>query len=570
MSRFVLLLGTALLACTLLDARQTAGAADNVPQFLAGRMPAENGPLPPEKWSASENVIWKSDVPGLAWSSPIVWGNQVILTTCVNTGVTSEPRKGLYLEDVDANKYPKPKDVHEWKVLCLDLNSGKKLWEHTAHAAIPAKPHHIKNTLASETPTTDGERIYAYFGNVGLFVYDMNGKPLWSKLIPPKETRYGWGTGTSPILHEDRVYIVNDNEEQSYLMALDKKTGDEKLRFDREDEKTNYSTPFVWKNDVRTELVTSGIGWARSYDLDGKLLWKIKGKSILAIPTPFAYEGLLYLIAGHVVWGENPMYAIKPGATGDISTTEAATTNDYVAWSNQKTGPYHPTPIIYKDKFKIDYDSEVTMITRLGEVPLVLAATNKDFAPKSYAEFIALAKAQPGKVRYASVGVGSNNHYDTEALAQWAGIKLLHIPNKGGGAAITNDLVNGDAHVALVNAASSAGVIKAGLVRVLAVMADARLPEYPDAPTLKELGYPEGKGLWSALYAPAKTPPEVLDTLHRATVQALRSEPVQTAFSRQMIKAVPNSSIADAKAWNTIEAAHWRKITETVKVERPE
>jgi outer membrane protein assembly factor BamB len=139
-------------------------------------------------------------------------------------------------------------------------------------------------------------------------------------------------------------------------MALDKKTGEEKLRFDREDEKTNYSTPFVWKNDVRTELVTSGIGWARSYDLDGKLLWKIKGKSILAIPTPFAYEGLLYLIAGHVVWGENPMYAIKPGATGDISTTETATTNDYVVWSNQKTGPYHPTPIIYKDILYVLYD----------------------------------------------------------------------------------------------------------------------------------------------------------------------------------------------------------------------
>jgi outer membrane protein assembly factor BamB len=356
MSRYVLSFCTAALACTLVYGPSAACAADNVAQFLAGRMPAENGPLPPEKWSGSENVIWKTDVPGLAWSSPIVWGNQIILTTCVNTGATAEPRKGLYLEDVDANKYPKPKDVHEWKVLSLDLNSGKKLWEQTAHAAIPAKPHHIKNTLASETPTTDGERIYAYFGNVGLFVYDMQGKPLWSKLVPPKETRYSWGTSISPILYEDRVYIVNDNEEQSYLMALDKVTGEERMRLDREDEKTNYATPFVWKNDARTELVTSGIGWARSYDLDGKLLWKVKGKSILAIPTPFAYDGLLYLIAGHVVWGENPMYAIRPGATGDISTTETETTNDYVVWSNQKTGPYHPTPIIYKDILYVLYD----------------------------------------------------------------------------------------------------------------------------------------------------------------------------------------------------------------------
>src|SRR4029078_1846922 len=120
------------------------------------------------------------------------------------------------------------------------------------------------------------------------------------------------------------------------------------------------------------------------------------------------------------------------------------------------------------------------MMTRLGEVPLVLAATTKDFAPKTYAEFIALAKANPGKVRYASVGIGSNNHYDTEAFAKWAGIQMVHIPNKGGGAAITNDLLTGDAQVALVNAASSAGVIKGGQLRALAVMADARMPEYPD------------------------------------------------------------------------------------------
>jgi outer membrane protein assembly factor BamB len=112
----------------------------------------------------------------------------------------------------------------------------------------------------------------------------------------------------------------------------------------------------VWKNDLRTELVTSGIGWARSYDLEGNLLWKIKGKSILAIPTPFAYDGLLYLIAGHVVWGENPMYAIRPGAKGDISTSETETTNDYVVWSNSKTGPYHPTPIIYHDILYVLYD----------------------------------------------------------------------------------------------------------------------------------------------------------------------------------------------------------------------
>ena len=210
------------------------------------------------------------------------------------------------------------------------------------------------------------------------------------------------------------------------------------------------------------------------------------------------------------------------------------------------------------------------MVTRLSEVPLVLAATTKDFAPKTYAEFIAYAKANPGKVRYASVGIGSNNHYDTEAFAQWAGIELVHLPNKGGGAAITNDLVTGDAQVALVNAASSAGVIKGGQVRALAVMADQRVPEYPDVPTLEELGYADGKGLWSALYAPAATPRDVLETLHKAVVQALNSEPVQTAFKKQMIKAVPNASIDDAQALNAAETAYWKKVTEEVKVELPD
>ena len=269
--------------------------------------------------------------------------------------------------------------------------------------------------------------------------------------------------------------------------------------------------------------------------------------------------------------GQQIVVENKPGAFGILAIEEMVKARpDGYTLQVGNPGTNVLTPIIYKDKFKIDYDKEVVMVSRLGEVPLILAATNKDFAPKNYGEFIALAKANPGKVRYASVGVGSNNHYDTEAFAQWAGLKLIHIPNKGGGAAITNDLVSGDAQVALVNAASSAGVIKGGLLKVLAVMSDERLPEYPDAPTLKELGYANGKGLWSALYAPAKTPPEVLETIHKATVAALNSAPVKEAFKKQMIKPVPNSSIADAKAWNETEVAHWRKLTETVKVEKPE
>jgi len=345
-----------ILVCLLVvSSIQIPSAQAQATRFLATRSAAEGQATPPEQWSASENILWKSDVPGLGWSSPIVVGNRIVLTTCVNKGETPEPRKGLYLEDVDANKYPKPKDPHEWRVICLDLNSGKTLWQHTAHEGIPAKPHHIKNTLASETPATDGQRIFAYFGNVGLFCYDLEGTQLWKHLVTPSETQYGWGTSISPIVYKGRVYLVNDNEEKSYLLALDAKTGEEVLRVERQ-EKTNYATPFVWENGERTELVTSGIGWARSYDLEGRLLWQLKGKSILAVPTPFAQFGNLYLAAGHVAWGSNPLYVIRPGAKGDISPGDKETTNEFVVWSSQKIGPYHPTPLILGDTLYILYD----------------------------------------------------------------------------------------------------------------------------------------------------------------------------------------------------------------------
>jgi tripartite-type tricarboxylate transporter receptor subunit TctC len=261
----------------------------------------------------------------------------------------------------------------------------------------------------------------------------------------------------------------------------------------------------------------------------------------------------------------------KPGAFGILAIEEMARARpDGYTLQIGNPGTNVLTPIIYKKKFKIDYDKDVIMLTRLSEVPLVLVATTKDFAPKTYAEFTAYAKANPGKVRFASVGIGSNNHYDMEAIAKWAGVALVHIPNKGGGAAITNDLVSGDSQVGLVNAASSAGMIKGGQLRALAVVADARLPDYPDVPTFKELGYSAGKGLWSALYAPAATPRDVLETLHKAVVQALASEPVQTAFKKQMIKTVPNASIDEARAWNNAEFVHWKKVTEEVKVELPD
>jgi tripartite-type tricarboxylate transporter receptor subunit TctC len=286
-----------------------------------------------------------------------------------------------------------------------------------------------------------------------------------------------------------------------------------------------------------------------------------------------ATDIVMRIVGEHMrpILGQPVVIENKPGAFGIIAIEEMARSRpDGYTLQIGNPGTNALTPIIYKRKFKIDYEKEVTMVTRLSEVPLVLAATTKDFAPKSYAEFIAYAKANPGKVRYASVGIGSNNHYDTEAFAKWAGIELVHLPNKGGGAAITNDLVTGDAHVALVNAASSTGVIKGGQVRALAVMSDQRVPEYADVPALREFGYANAKGLWSALYAPAGTPRDVLETVRKAAAQALNSEVVATAFKKQMIKATPSATFEDAQAFNRAEMAYWKKITDEVKVELPD
>jgi tripartite-type tricarboxylate transporter receptor subunit TctC len=271
-------------------------------------------------------------------------------------------------------------------------------------------------------------------------------------------------------------------------------------------------------------------------------------------------------ILGQPVVTEN-----KPGAGGILAIEEMArATPDGYTLQVGNPGTNALSPIIYRKRFRIDYDKDVTLVTRLSEVPLVLAATTRDFTPKTYAELIAHAKANPSLVRYASVGVGSNNHYDTEAFAQWAGLALQHLPNKGGGAAITNDLLTGSAHIAFVNAASSTGVIKAGQIRALAIMSDERVSDYPDVPTLKELGYPNAKGLWSALYAPAATPREVQETVRKAAAAALASEPVATAFGKQMIKATPSASLEEARAFDRAEAAYWKKVTDQVKVELPD
>src|SRR5437867_3046149 len=251
------------LAATLLWHSSVPGATSGDsawPQFRGpgGRGVATNANLP-DHWSASENVAWKAEIPGRGWSSPIIWGDRVFLTTAISSGETEQPKKGLYF---GGERRDAPRPEHEWKVLCLDLSSGKTRWERVVQRTKPAGPVHLKNTYASETPVTEGERVFAYLGNAGVFCLDFDGHPVWSKPLEPHKTRYGWGTAASPVLHGDRLYLVNDNDEQSYLLALDRRTGKEILRVER-DEKSNWSTPFVWEHERRTEVVTAGSGKVR-------------------------------------------------------------------------------------------------------------------------------------------------------------------------------------------------------------------------------------------------------------------------------------------------------------------
>ncbi len=327
-------------------------ADEHWPQFRGkGSAGIAEGKDLPETWDAKKNVVWAVDVPGRGWSSPVVWGDRIFLTAVLNDK-TPTPRKGLYIADL-AGKIPPGE--HRWVVYCYDWRTGKLLWERTAEKGTPGGPIHLKNTYASETPVTDGQRLYVYFGTLGLFCYDLDGKELWSKKWGALKTRFGWGTGASPALHNRRLYVVNDNEEKSFLVALDAATGKELWRVGR-DEKSNWSTPLVWSNDRRTEIVTAGTRKVRSYDLDGKLLWELTGMSSITIPTPLSAHGLVYVSSGYILDGRRPLYAIRPTATGDITLPKDQTSNQHIAWSQRGAAAYHPSPVILGDYLYVLYD----------------------------------------------------------------------------------------------------------------------------------------------------------------------------------------------------------------------
>jgi len=322
-----------------------------------------------DRWSKTENVEWSQEIPGRGWSSPIVTGKRVYVTDVTTEGKSKPPQAGTeysneYAAELMKQKLPMsevmkrvqerdielPNEVKLHYVLySLNLKSGKVEWQKEFYMGQPPGGRHRKNSFASESPVTDGKFIYVYVGNMGLWAFDLKGKPVWSTPLEANPIYLDFGTGSSPALAGDLVVIVNDNEKQQYIAAFDKKTGKQVWRTNRELAKgqparSAWVTPFVWRHALRTEIVTVGPGEVVSYDLTGKELWHMSGVSGAPVPTPFAYDGLLHINGGR----GRALFAIRPGATGDISLAKDQTSNEYVVWSQPRAGTYLPSSLAYE------------------------------------------------------------------------------------------------------------------------------------------------------------------------------------------------------------------------------
>ena len=353
-ARVSMILAAAIAVPAIVSGQPARLAKDSQAQWAKFRGP-DNGavaddPRLPDTWSETTNVVWKVDIPGLGWSSPVVWDDHVFLTTAVSAGEERQPVRGLY-DPGAASGATRSVANHRWLVYDLDFTTGAVRWAREMAVAVPQIERHLKNSFASETPVTDGERVYVYFGTIGLVAaLDLTGEVQWQRELGVFNGRQRFGTAASPALHDGRLYVVNDNTTQSFLVALDAGTGDEVWRVER-DEVENWATPFVWENDVRTEIVTAGLRRVRSYDLDGRLLWELGGMTVNVVPTPFARDGLIYVSSGYPGGMPRPVYAIRPGASGDISLSEGENGNDFIVWYQPMLGTYNTSALVYDGQY---------------------------------------------------------------------------------------------------------------------------------------------------------------------------------------------------------------------------
>jgi outer membrane protein assembly factor BamB len=303
----------------------------------------------PEKWDARTNdgILWRTPIPGLAHSSPVVWGDRIFVTSAISSKGNATFKPGLY-GDGDASE---DRSSHKWMLYAIDKRTGKIVWERVAFEGEPRNKRHIKSTYASASPATDGRIVVAWFGSQGVFAFDVNGNPLWSVDVGRVDMgaydipSYEWGPASSPIIWKDTVFIQCDTQADSFVLALDAATGTTIWKADR-DEVPSWGTPTVISTPAGDELVTNASNYIRAYDpRSGKDLWKLGGSSKITAPTPFLSNGLVVVASGRAP--ERPLFAVRPGARGDLTLAKDQTTNAGVAWSKTGRGSYMPTPIVY-------------------------------------------------------------------------------------------------------------------------------------------------------------------------------------------------------------------------------
>jgi tripartite-type tricarboxylate transporter receptor subunit TctC len=294
------------------------------------------------------------------------------------------------------------------------------------------------------------------------------------------------------------------------------------------------------------------------------------------ILVPYAPGGATDIVARILgeqlrqILGQSFVVENKPGAFGILAVEEMARARpDGYTFLIGNVSTNAITPLLFAKKMSINYEKDVTAVMRLVDVPEFLLATTKGFSVNNVKELIDTAKKNPGKVRYGTVGAGSYPHFDMAYFAKKAGdLDMIAIHNKAGASGVINDLLSGDTQVSFLNVASSAPMIKAGQLKPLALVNEKRLPEYPDVPTMQEVGFPGvGTLAWQAMFAPSGTPKDVLETVHKALLQALQAPAAVDAFKKQNFNIVPNPTLADAKTWLATEMKNWKAITDAVKIE---
>ena len=325
---------------------------ENWPQFrghnASGIAAGQDLPL---NWDVKTgtNILWKREIPGLGHSSPVVWENRVFVTTAVGEGKEAYLKVGRYGESPD-----NPEDyVHHYKVFCLDRKTGKIIWEKTAYSGKPKVDRHIKSSHANCTPATDGKYLLVFFGSQGLYCYDLDGKLLWTRDLGYLDAgafdvpEIQWGFGSSPIIYEDKVIVLCDVNNQSFITALDLETGKDIWRTLR-DENPTWGTPTVHRSEDRMQVIVNGYKHIGGYEVDtGKAIWWMHGGGDIPCPTPVVSNGLVFITNAH--GRMRPIYAIRLEAEGDISLAKDEKSNRYIPWFYPRRGAYQPTPLVLDD-----------------------------------------------------------------------------------------------------------------------------------------------------------------------------------------------------------------------------